>query len=286
MIRYFVVHNSVCNGDSYTGTMIHIYYLYEEDGRLSMLPWDYNLAYGTFQPSDATETVNTPIDTPVSGGASEDRPMVGWIFGSEESTQLYHRYFAEFLETTDFAVLIDATAALIAPYIEKDPTRFYGYEAFETGVAALKEFCLLREESILGQLDGTIPSTTDGQLSDPSALIDAARLSLSAMGSMGGGMPGEHGAMPALKPTAPGGTAPQLPAAPVPDDFPSAAPPDDAQPAEAGQPAANAGRPPQTALENMAQISDGQAETSLLIVGLSAAVLMAGLFMAFLFKRR
>ena len=47
VIRYFVVHNFVCNGDSYTGTMIHNYYLYEEDGRLSMLPWDYNLAYGT-----------------------------------------------------------------------------------------------------------------------------------------------------------------------------------------------------------------------------------------------
>lgn len=78
VIRYFVVHNFVCNGDSYTGTMIHNYYLYEEDGRLSMLPWDYNLAYGTFQPSDTTETVNTPIDTPVSGGAGEDRPMVSW----------------------------------------------------------------------------------------------------------------------------------------------------------------------------------------------------------------
>ena len=31
VIRYFVVHNFVCNGDSYTGLMIHNYYLYEED---------------------------------------------------------------------------------------------------------------------------------------------------------------------------------------------------------------------------------------------------------------
>ena len=30
VIRYFVVHNFVCNGDSYTGSMIHNYYLYEE----------------------------------------------------------------------------------------------------------------------------------------------------------------------------------------------------------------------------------------------------------------
>ena len=55
VLRYFVVHNFVVNGDSYTGSMVHNYYLYEEDGRLSMLPWDYNLAFGTFQNSDASE---------------------------------------------------------------------------------------------------------------------------------------------------------------------------------------------------------------------------------------
>lgn len=35
------VHNFLVNDDSYTGNMIHNYYLYEEDGRLSMIPWDY-----------------------------------------------------------------------------------------------------------------------------------------------------------------------------------------------------------------------------------------------------
>ena len=32
VIRYFAAHNFVCNSDSYTGTMVHNYYLYEEDG--------------------------------------------------------------------------------------------------------------------------------------------------------------------------------------------------------------------------------------------------------------
>ena len=62
VIRYFVVHNYVCNGDSYTGSIIHNYYLHESDGKLSMIPWDYNLAFGTFQGSDATDVVNDPID--------------------------------------------------------------------------------------------------------------------------------------------------------------------------------------------------------------------------------
>lgn len=195
VIRYFVVHNFLCNGDSYTGSMIHNYYLYEEDGQMSMIPWDYNLAFGTFQSSDATAEVNTPIDTPVSGGSMDDRPMLSWIFADDTYTQLYHQYFSEFLDSVDFDTLIEieTTKELIAPYVEKDPTKFYTYEEFEQGVEALKTFCELRTESIEGQLGGTIPSTTDGQSEDDSNLIDASSLTLSDMGTMNHGAPGGGG---------------------------------------------------------------------------------------------
>ncbi len=201
VIRYFVVHNFLCNGDSYTGSMVHNYYLYEEDGQLSMIPWDYNLSFGAFDSSDATAQVNSPIDSPVSGDSLEDRPMVAWIFSDETYTELYHQYFAEFLENVDLQSLISETAELIAPYVEKDPTAFYTYDEFEQGVETLKEFCRLRCESIEGQLDGTIPSTSDGQSEDDSALIDASDLNLSDMGSMNTG--GQGGSMeePMEKPT-------------------------------------------------------------------------------------
>lgn len=210
VIRYFVVHNFVVNGDSYTGAMIHNYYLYEEDGQMAMIPWDYNLAFGGFQAGDATDTVNDPIDTPLSVTGSGDRPMIDWIFSSEEYTDLYHQYFAEFLESTDFTNLIDETAALIAPYVEQDPTKFCTYEEFQTGVQTLKEFCLLRAESVTGQLDGTIPATSDGQAADSSALVSASHITISDMGSMNrgghggelgggfGGSPGEKFQMPEI----------------------------------------------------------------------------------------
>lgn len=199
VIRYFVVHNFVCNFDSYTGSMIHNYYLYEQDGQLSMIPWDYNLAFGGFQGGqDATSMVNYPIDTPVSGGTVDSRPMLAWIFASEEYTQLYHQYFEEFIssyfDSGYFTQMMAQTKALIAPYVEKDPTKFCTYEEFETGIETLEQFCLLRAESIRGQLDGAIPSTSDGQAEDSSALVDASELSISDMGtmnnSMGGGMGG------------------------------------------------------------------------------------------------
>ncbi len=191
VIRYFVVHNFVNNNDSYTGMMVHNYYLYEEDGQLTMIPWDYNLAYGTFQSSDATSTVNAPIDSPVSGGSIEDRPMISWIFSNEEYTQLYHQYYSEFLERVDMTELIDTTKELIASYVEKDPTKFYTYEEFVTGVTTIREYCQLRKESIKGQLSGTIASTTSEQAQDSSTFIDASHITISDMGSMGGGMGGK-----------------------------------------------------------------------------------------------
>lgn len=194
VLRYFVVHNFVCNFDSYTGSMVHNYYLYEEDGALSMIPWDYNLAFGSFQEQmSATELVNFPIDTPVSGGDLESRPMVAWIFQDEVYTQQYHQYFSQFL--TDFfdsgalEEMIDDTAALLDPYVQQDPTKFCTYEEFQTAAETLKQFCALRAQSVSGQLSGAIPATSDGQAAEPSALIDAAGLELSDLGSSGGGAP-------------------------------------------------------------------------------------------------
>lgn len=192
VIRYFVVHNFVLNFDSYTGSMIHNYYLYEQDGQLSMIPWDYNLAFGGFESqTDATALVNYPIDTPVSGGEVDSRPMLAWIFNSEEYTARYHQYFAEFIDQYfddgRFATLIDSTKTMIAPYVESDPTKFCTYEEFEKGVSTLTDFCLSRAGSIRGQLDGTIPSTADGQAQDSSALLNADGLNISDMGNMGNG---------------------------------------------------------------------------------------------------
>lgn len=194
VIRYFVVHNFVCNFDSYTGSMIHNYYLYEEDGQLSMIPWDYNLAFGGFLgSSDATALVNYPIDTPVSGGTVDSRPMLAWIFSSEEYTQLYHQYFSQFLaewfDSGSFSQTLQQVVDLITPYVEKDPTKFCTTEAFQAGVEALEDFCLLRAQSVQGQLEGAIPSTDEGQSEDSSTLVDASSVDISAMGTMenGGG---------------------------------------------------------------------------------------------------
>ena len=173
VLRYFVVHNYVVNGDSYTGSMIHNYYLYEENGQLSMIPWDYNLGFGTFQGGNASSAVNDDIDEVLS-----DRPMQAWIFSDEAYSSRYYELYAQLLEQVDIQGIIDNAYELIAPYVQKDPTAFCSYEEFEAGVKTLKEFCILRSESVRLQLAGSDET------------VDAGTLTLSDMGTMGGGFGG------------------------------------------------------------------------------------------------
>lgn len=194
---YMAVHNFLCNGDSYTGSMVHNYYLYEKDGVMSMIPWDYNLAFGGFTgDSDATGTVNTAIDTLVSGGDDSDRPMAGWITASDESLALYHEKYQQFIDTVFtsgwFESEFDRVSAMIAPYVEKETRAFYSYEEFQTAADTLKTFCLKRAQSVQGQLDGSIPATGAAQQGSD-ALIDASELSITAMGGMNNGKGGDRG---------------------------------------------------------------------------------------------
>jgi len=217
VLRYLAVHSFLCNDDSYTGSMVHNYYLYEKDGVLSMLPWDYNLAFGGFGmgggsgASGATGTVNRAIDSPVTGGELSSRPMVAWVFADEETIARYHqvydRFIADAFESGWFAAEIDRVSALIDPYVQADPTAFCTYEEFRTGVAALREFCLLRAKSVRGQLEGSIPSTSEGQRSTD-GLVDASGLDLSDMGNMNNTMGGDRGGFGGDRMQGFGGAAP------------------------------------------------------------------------------
>ena len=202
---WLAVHNFLCNDDSYTGMMVHNYYLNERKGKLSIIPWDYNLAFGGFSAgNDATSTVNSPIDDPVSGGTTDSRPLISWIFKDEESLAAYHetysRFLTEFVENGWLEEEITRVQEMIQPYAENDPSAFFTMEAHGKAVSTLKTFCAKRAESVRGQLEGTVPSTTQGQRENKDALIDASEISTADMGKMdNGNNPGSgNGAMPSM----------------------------------------------------------------------------------------
>jgi len=189
-LKYFAAHAVIVNLDSYISGMCHNYYLYENNGQLTMLPWDFNLAFGGFQSGSASSIVNFPIDTPVSGVSLEDRPILAKLLEVPEYMELYHSYLQKIVDgyftAGKFEKTVDNLDALISSHVENDPSAFYSFSAYTSGVAELKTLGNLRAKSIAGQLNGSIPSTTDRQSANPAALVDASAINLTALGSMGG----------------------------------------------------------------------------------------------------
>ena len=194
VLRYFTVQVFVVNMDSYLGRTGHNYFLYEEDGILSILPWDYNLAFATYSlgmpdpVNDAALYVNYPINTPASGEIMKNRPLYHHLMKNDEYYRQYHDCFdyliESYFESGYFQQFIEDTRGMIAPYVERDPTAFCSYEDFELGADTLRNFCLLRAKSVRGQLNGTIPSTIAAQSEDKSSFIDASSVWLPDMGEI------------------------------------------------------------------------------------------------------
>lgn len=201
ILKYMAVHTFVVNDDSLSGTMAHNYYLYEYNGQLNILPWDYNLSFGEMsmgggmggQSSGATSVINDVIDTPFSITNFFDA-----LLEDEEYLAKYHEYLNELVEKYvnggEFQKTYERIRSQIDDLVSDDPTAFYSYEEYDAAAQMLLEVVSLRAESVSGQLDGTIPSTDDGQQEDSSSLIDGSDIDLSVMGTMSGGSGAGHGA--------------------------------------------------------------------------------------------
>ncbi len=189
LLKYMAVHVFSVNEDSLLGRMAHNYYLYESDGRLNILPWDYNLAFGgmgererTDGESDATSAVNYAIDYAFSGTNFFDAFME-----DEEYHAKYYSYLKQLVEEYVYGGGFDAfyqrTRSQIDSLVESDPTAFYTGKEYKEAADTLYETVQLRSQSISGQIEGSIPSTEEEQ-KNSDTLIDASHLDLSVMGSM------------------------------------------------------------------------------------------------------
>lgn len=287
ILRYMAVHAFAVNDDSLSGSMAHNYYLYEYGGKLNLLPWDYNLSFGGMRGNDASAVVNDPIDTPFSGTTFFDA-----LLENEAYLATYHEYCRmlaqEYVEGGRFAQWTQAVRAQIDELTKTDPNAMYTYEEYQDAATMLASTVALRAESILGQLDGSIPSTQEGQRADASALVDATGINISTMGtfSMGGGNGGGERTRESrdegVQPPAQDGDAMQPP-----QNAEGSAPAEDASAAGGGQaqqrgfPGGGQGGMPSFPMQGETAQSSGNA---LLWIAVSAVVIAAALGFAVLYK--
>ena len=191
ILRYFAAHTIVVNLDSYSSGMAQNYYIYEKDGKIAILPWDYNLAWGGFQSRDASSVINFPVDTPVSGVEMSERPLLEKLLANEEYLERYHNYLQNLIDVyfsnRKFEAKIKELDGLIGDYVKNDVSSFCSYEDYEKAVSAFITLGNLRAQSVQGQLNGMVPSSTAEQMAYPEKLIPAGDLNLQILGSMMGG---------------------------------------------------------------------------------------------------
>ena len=186
LLRYMAVHVFSVNMDSLSGMMAHNYYLYEQDGQLNILPWDYNLSFGGMnmgRSGNGTEMINDAIDTPFQITRFFDA-----LLKEETYRSKYHEYLQKLVDAYvfggGFEEFYSRVRDQIDGLVQTDPTAFYSYEEYDAGAKMLYQTVLLRAESIKGQLDGSIPSTDQGQTDDSKNLVDGSSIDIEVMGVM------------------------------------------------------------------------------------------------------
>ena len=195
VLRYLAVSTALSNLDSYQGSLAHNYYLYEQDGVFSIIPWDFNESFGTFRMGcqDSNTMISLYIDEPTSGTLA-DRPLIARLLENEAYKTAYHGYIQDLIDgIMDPDVIsgtIEETKNLISEHVKNDPTAFYSYAEFEASLGdgmvgdifGLQGFVEDRTENMTGQLSGSEPIEGDGSGSCSGGFMPGAQPG-------GGGMP-------------------------------------------------------------------------------------------------
>lgn len=194
VLRYFATNTYLVSMDSYQGNFYHNYIMYLDNGKVSVIPWDYNMSFGGFGMNDISSVINFNIDAPVQSGTLEERPLLNALLKNSEYRAKYEQYLKDCTsivsggtvegieyESDNFNNIIDEYKEKLADAVKDDPTAFYTYDEFVKGCDTLKKLNNKRNDAVLNQIN------------DDFTKVDDDGINLSDLGSMMGGGPGGPG---------------------------------------------------------------------------------------------
>jgi len=133
-LRFLAVSGLILHLDNYIGAG-HNNYLYEVDGKFTVIPWDTNMAFGTFNQGIRKDgLINFYIDEPTAGPVKR-YPLVNRLLAHKPYLDRYRGYVKEALEgpfSLDVILpRIDQLVEMVRPYAKVDTEMFYSYEDWE-----------------------------------------------------------------------------------------------------------------------------------------------------------
>ena len=132
------------------------------------------------------QSLNDPIDTHFQGTRFFDKLL--------ENEDYHARYYECLRKLTDeyfgggkFDEAYNRIRGQIDQLVATDPTAFYPNSQYLEAADMLYRAMFIRAESIRGQMNGSIPSTTSGQAKAPKTRLDAPDIDFEVMGILGDG---------------------------------------------------------------------------------------------------
>lgn len=190
VLRYLAVSSAIINLDCYQGGMFHNYYLYGENGKYTIIPWDLNITFMPFGMDGMNENkisvTEYLIDEPTSG-AVDKYPLIDRLLSVPEYLERYRSYIEYLVNGPLHEDVIEQKAlelhAMLDKYVKADPKSVHEYDDFKNSLyqsddldkkdketdkkgfnpmkmkaPPLIDFVTKRNDNIRKQLSGKIPS--------------------------------------------------------------------------------------------------------------------------------
>ena len=158
-LRFIAFNTVTANMDSYAGNFKHNYYMYEQNGLFTIIPWDLNMSFGGFGGEGIL------IDEP-TGVSLASRPLIAKLIADDTYRERYHGIIEDMINDYfvdgKFESRVLELQTLISDDVQNDPTSFVTFDQFQQGIQSLIEFANTQTESIQKQLSGEIATAGDG----------------------------------------------------------------------------------------------------------------------------
>lgn len=132
-LKYLAANNVIQNWDTY-GIMTHNYFLYNDEGKLTWIPWDNNEAFQNGKRGGAISLGMSEV--------SSSWPIIRYIMNVDEYETVYKNYVKEFsegvFESSKMTTLLSTYQTLLNDYASQEST------SFSSSVSALKSYIQTR----------------------------------------------------------------------------------------------------------------------------------------------
>ena len=149
VIKMVAINKAVSNVDCFTGRTIRNFYLYEENGKIDIIPFDFNISLG-MQPEDylwsKEEVYSLELDEEQYGMYSK---IIDIILEYDEYKILYEQYIDEtlnILNNMEKSGYVDEVNDRVTCIIEKSVNKNFTIEEHEIGIRDLKEYLKNRKK--------------------------------------------------------------------------------------------------------------------------------------------